>query len=119
MGLRGTRRAIWKTIRELAAVKAEEEDFLGTGIAESTEVLARIEGWEKKRDGLSKVVGEIEGGGNSERVQGLKSEAVHLQGEIEEMEVRLVQMKRRYRELTDEIAELENNVQAKLSSMER
>lgn len=116
MGLRSTRRAIWRTIRELADIKAQEDTFLESSNADDAEVLAQIEGWEKKHEGLTKVIGEIEGGGNSAAVRGLKDEAAHLVVEMDEMESRLAQMKNRYRKLTDEIAELENNVHAKLSS---
>jgi hypothetical protein len=111
-----TRRAIWKTILECASLKAEEDALVKEELEGNHLILEQLEGWENKREGLRKTITDIESEDTKAKVQSLKEEANHLQDEINDMELRLAQMRTRHRKILDEIDEKENSVQSKLSS---
>ncbi|KAK5019116.1 hypothetical protein LTR39_000580 [Cryomyces antarcticus] len=116
IGLRGARRGIWRAIRELAEIKAEEAAMLQEDMDRNHMVLSQIEGWEKKREGLDKQIEDIRDNEDGSRAQSLKHEADSLQNEINEMELRLSEMRTRHRLITAELSVIENSVQSKLSS---
>ncbi|KAF1990440.1 hypothetical protein K402DRAFT_390059 [Aulographum hederae CBS 113979] len=116
LGLKGARRGIWRTIHELAAVKAQQNDVLENHIEEDQEILDRIEGWENKQHGLQKEVLKIEESQDGDKTRELHEEADRLQIEINEMESRLAALKMQHRNLVSEISTVDNTVQAQLSS---
>ncbi|KAF2102442.1 hypothetical protein NA57DRAFT_32330 [Rhizodiscina lignyota] len=116
VGLRTARRGIWQTIRQLSVVKNEQDGYLGADQQEDERILEQIDMWERKRTGLQRKMSEIEEQEGSEDVTTLQRDADTLGGEIEELEIRLAQMKTRHRQMLEEIADIENAVQSKLSS---
>lgn len=116
MGLRAARRGIWQTIRQLSAVKTEQDGYMEADQLEDERTLQQIDAWERKQTGLQREMREIEEQEGGDGVQSLQSEADKLSGEIQEIEIRLAQMKTRHRKLLDEISSIENSVQSKLSS---
>lgn len=116
LGLHGARRRILSTIQELSSVKSEEGRILETQVRERDEVLQQVEGFGKKKDGLEREIAGIEGQDESRRLSDLRDEARSVEGEIHELETKLYQMRAVHRRLTAQISELNNSVQAKLSS---
>ena len=113
VGLRAARRSIWKTIRDLATIKAEEDHLIEGDLILAEEVLTKVARWEQKEEGLTKKIESIVSGA---KVDNLQSQASQLAKDIEDTEIRLAQMKTKHRRLMSEISEIENSVQAKLSS---
>ncbi len=114
--LRGARRRISSTMQELSLVKGEESQILEAEVGERDEVLKQVEGFGKKKDGLEQEIAGIEGEDESRRVSELKDEARTVEIEIHELETKLFEMKAKHRHLMAQISELDNSVQAKLSS---
>lgn len=116
LGLHGARRRILSTIQELSFIKSEEAQTLETEIRVRDEVLQQVEGFGKKKDGLEQEIAGIEGQDESRRLSELKDEAKRVEVDIHQLETKLYQMKAMHRRLTEQISELDNSVQAKLSS---
>ncbi len=116
VGLHGARRRILHTIQELSLVKGEESQILQAEIKERDEVLRQVEGFGRKRTGLEQEIAGIQSKDEARRIPELRDEARSVELEIHELETKLLQMRARHRHLTAQISELENSVQAKLSS---
>lgn len=116
LGLHGARRRILSTIQELSSIKSEEGRILETQVRGRDEVLQQVEGFGKKKDGLELEIAGIEGQDESRRLSDLRDEASSVEGEIHELETKLYQMRAVHRRLTAQVSELNNSVQAKLSS---
>ncbi|KAK8196031.1 hypothetical protein M8818_007183 [Zalaria obscura] len=116
LSLRSARRAIHTTIRKLALLKAQEAQYLDPDVEECAAVLEQIEAWERKRHALEQGTNKIKSGQRSEKVIRLRNEADNLQHEINDVEARLAELKQQQRRLRKEAEEVENMVQAKLSS---
>jgi hypothetical protein len=114
--LGSARRAIWKTVLDCADVKKEEDALLKQELRDDQAVLHQLESWFSKRHGLREKIAAIENEDTNARSASLKEEATRLESEIQDMEVRLAQMKTRHRQLVNEIADVGNSVQSKLSS---
>ncbi len=114
--LGSARRAIWKTVLNCADVKKEEDALLKQELSNNQAVLQQLESWFSKRHGLREKIRTIENEDTNAGSSSLKEEATRLESEIQDMEVRLVQMKTRHRRLVNEIADVGNSVQSKLSS---
>lgn len=114
--LRGARRRILRTIKELSYVKSEESQILEEEVRGRDDVLKQVEGFGKKRSGLEQEITGIEREDESRRVIELRDEARTVEVEIHELETKLFQMKAKHRNLIAQISELDNSVQAKLSS---
>jgi hypothetical protein len=110
------RREIWRTILECAAVKAEENALLEAEQHDSLDMLDDIKVWERKRAGLRKEIESIEHEDVGVRTRALKEQADQLQQEITETEQRLSRMRTQHRQLLDEISDMDNSVQSKLST---
>ncbi|KAI9876917.1 MAG: hypothetical protein M1830_005294 [Pleopsidium flavum] len=116
VSLRGARRGILGTMWELSLVKSEESRILEVGVGERDEVLKQVEGFAKKRSGLEEEIVGIKSEEESRRVSELRDEARSVEVEMHELETKLSQMKAKQRHLMARITELDNSVQAKLSS---
>ena len=116
LGLRDARRALYRTILDCATLKDEEGRLVQLELDHNEAVLGQIYDWEDRRNGLQKEIKRIEHQDNDDKIRSLQEDASRLQTEIEDMELRLSQMKNRYRQLLHEIKDLENSVQSQLSS---
>lgn len=116
IGLHGARRRILSTIQELSFLKSEESRSLQAEVRGRDEILQQVEGFGKKKDGLEQEIAGIGGQDESRRLLELKDEAKRVEVDIQEMETKLYQMQAMHRRLTAQISELDNSVQAKLSS---
>jgi len=114
--LGSARRGIWKTVLDCAAIKEEEDKLLKQELREDQAVLQQLEAWTVKDHGLREKITAIENEDTGAKSHALKEEASRLESEIQDMEVRLAQMKTRHRQVADEIANVENSVTSKLSS---
>ena len=115
-GLLSARRGIYKTVRELVAIKTQEEALTKEERRQSESVLQHLEAWGKKRAGLQKQIGTIQHEDVELKTRHLQTEADALQEEITQTEQKLARMRRRHRSLLEEIAQVDNSVQSKLSS---
>ena len=116
VSLRDARKGLYVTMRRLALLKAEESQQLQPELVECNSNVSRIDLWEKKRAGLQERIHKIEVGEGQQRVLQLRGQADEMQNEINEVEARLADLKRTQRKLRREAEEVENTVQAKLSS---
>ncbi|KAK0113604.1 hypothetical protein ONS95_013849 [Cadophora gregata] len=128
VGLRGARRGLLRDMEELVAVKKEEVGVL-TGEVERREVvLEKVDGWEKRIEGVRGQLSGYSGSGAADPGEGdaggeeaqeiaeLRTEERAVDNEILEMEDRLAQMKARKRWLGERITESINRREARLSS---
>ncbi|KAL5327677.1 hypothetical protein ACEPPN_005378 [Leptodophora sp. 'Broadleaf-Isolate-01'] len=130
VGLRGARRGLLRDMEELVAVKREEVGILNGEIGRREVVLGKVEGWEKRIEGVRGQLSEYSGAGGAEPIEGvgdaggeeaqeiaeLRTEERAVENEILEMEDRLAQMKARKRWLGERIKESINRREARLSS---
>jgi hypothetical protein len=116
LSLGKARREIWRTILECAAVKAEENALLEAEQQDALEMLDDLKVWERKRAGLRKEIESIEHEDIGVRTRALKEQADQLQQEITDTEQRLSRMRTQHRQLLDEISDMDNSVQSKLST---
>ncbi|KAF2436826.1 hypothetical protein EJ08DRAFT_644422 [Tothia fuscella] len=116
LGLGPARRAIWKTILECAAVKEQQDAIIHDGIEENHAILEELGHWDSRGKELRKQMHTLEGEDTAAKSQSLQTEADTLQQEITDTEQRLARMRTRHRQLINEISDLDNSVQSKLSS---
>jgi hypothetical protein len=116
IGLRAARRGILRSMHELLSVKEEEKRIIAAGIQERRDAIREVYTFMTKQQGLKKTVSEIEHDRDGQRTNELKNEARDLEREIEELEVKLSEMRARHRHVVQEISYTENSVEAKLSS---
>lgn len=116
ISLNTARRGIYKRIRELASIKAEELDFLDSERGTVHEIWSRTEHWSQKRTGLLNRIQGIETQGAGSQVENMKTEARELEREIRSKEEELARLKTKHRRLQNEIADTENSVDARLAS---
>jgi hypothetical protein len=110
------RRGIFKSMRELASVKAHEENISRREMRDHQAIQRHLEGWNKKRASLRKEIDTIQHQDIRLRTQALQDEADRLQDEITQTEQKLAHMRRRHQALVGEISEIDNSVQSKLTS---
>ncbi|KAL1858578.1 hypothetical protein Plec18170_002778 [Paecilomyces lecythidis] len=116
IGLRAARRGILKSMRELLALKEEEQRILTIQSDERRNAIRQVESFMSKQKGLEHTISTIQNDHDSRRCHDLKDEARRLEHEISELENKLFEMKARHRSVVNEIAGVENSVEAKLSS---
>jgi len=116
LGLRGARRALHRTILECSKLKEQEGRLIQSELDRDKEVLGQLNDWEDRRTGLQKEIARIEQKDVESRKRALQDQSSKLHNEIQELELRLSQMKNRHRQLLHEIATLDNAVQSQLSS---
>lgn len=116
LGLRSARKGIYNSIVALAAVKEDELLAVDGSVRDKEASLARIDAWEKKREGLEEAASGVDASEETIRVQRLRQEADVLQEEINGVEVQLAELKTRHRRILKQAAAVENAVQAKLAS---
>ncbi|KAI9847451.1 MAG: hypothetical protein M1838_000870 [Thelocarpon superellum] len=116
IGLRAARRGIADTMQELALVKGEEETVIEAEMRDREGLLTRVEEWRQTREGLEAEIRRIKTTEEGQLVEDLQAQEKALQGEIHDMETRLYELKAKHLHLTSELSQIENAVQAKLSS---
>jgi hypothetical protein len=116
IGLREAREGIFKSIYDLLKLKEEERDILGFRLDERTDALEQIEKFSTKRAGLKDAISTIHNNDESHRSKELLEESQQLETEIQELETRLLEMKARHRHVTQELAQMEDAMESKLSS---
>ncbi len=114
--LRGARRGIYNVMLELVTVKEAETQMLDADVSENHVILETLDAWTTKQEGLDQEIGKISNGEQSLRVRSLREEATRLKSEMDDLELRLNQMRSQHRKIVAEISEVESSVQAKLSS---
>lgn len=110
------RRGIYKTVLDCAALKEEEDYLLRQELRHDQDVLQQLEAWSSKEHGLRDKIHTIENQDRGAKADELKQEATKLELEIRDMETKLAQMKTRHRRVMNEIADMENSVNSRLSS---
>lgn len=116
IGLRAVREGIFRTISDLLKLREEEREILTSHVGERQGALKQIDTFDTKRSGLEEAISTIHNDGESQRSRELREESYQLESDIHEMETRLSQMKARQRQVTEELSQLENTVESKLSS---
>lgn len=116
IGLRAAREGIFKSIYDLLKLREEERELLGFRDGERKDALIEVDEFSTKKSGLEEAISSIRNDRDSQRSTQLKDEAHTLVSEIRELETRLYEMKARHRHVMQEISEIENSVESKLSS---
>ncbi|KAJ6017810.1 hypothetical protein N7451_001189 [Penicillium sp. IBT 35674x] len=116
IGLRAAREGIFQSIYDLLKLREEEREILSSQTVERDNALHEIQGFTLRRNGLEEAISVIHNDRENGRAKQLQEEARGLETDIHEMEIRLYEMKAKHRHLVSEIADIENSVDAKLSS---
>ncbi|KAM0802662.1 hypothetical protein BDR22DRAFT_887452 [Usnea florida] len=116
VGLSGARRGIARAISDLARLKVEEGRILEEERLHRAEALSTVQRFESRKAGLQERINNIESEDTTRQVEDLKGEEKALDYEIRELETRLWEMKAKHRHLLQNIENLDNSVQSKLSS---
>jgi hypothetical protein len=116
IGLRAAREGIFQSIYDLLKLREEEREILFTQTHERDTALRDIQNFISKRSGLEEAISAIHGDSDSRRSKELEEEARNLETDIHELETRLYEMKAKHRHLVNEISQINNSVDAKLSS---
>jgi len=116
ISLQAARRGIYKRIQDLAAVKAEELDFLDEELSTVKSIWDQTERWSAKRSALEKKIKAIEHENAGSKADTMRDEAKKLEQDIRRKEEELWALKSKHRRLMNDIADVENSVEAKISS---
>ncbi|KAJ5920431.1 hypothetical protein N7516_011289 [Penicillium verrucosum] len=116
IGLRAAREGIFQSIYDLLKLREEEREILVSQTDERDYALRDIQGFLSRRAGLEDAITTIHGDEESRRSKQLEEEARNLETDIHELETRLYEMKAKHRHLVNEISDINNSVDAKLSS---
>ncbi|KAF2132217.1 hypothetical protein P153DRAFT_421218 [Dothidotthia symphoricarpi CBS 119687] len=116
VGLNAARLGIYKRVRQLASVKAEELDMLDEDLRSLQITVEKTESWSQKRSRLETTIKDIESEDAGAKTDTLQTEASKLEQEIRQKEEELWALKKRHRRVLDELSDTQNSVEAKLSS---
>ncbi|KAJ5498097.1 hypothetical protein N7453_007148 [Penicillium expansum] len=116
IGLRAAREGIFQSIYDLLKLREEEREILMYQTNERDNALHDIRSFLSRRTGLEDAITTIHGDEESRRSKQLEEEARNLETDIHELETRLYEMKAKHRHLVNEISDINNSVDAKLSS---
>ncbi|KAJ5964326.1 uncharacterized protein N7479_004202 [Penicillium vulpinum] len=116
IGLRAAREGIFQSIYDLLKLREEEREILTSQTNERDNALHDIESFLSRRNGLEEAINTIHGDEESRRSKQLEEEARDLEADMHELETRLYEMKAKHRHLLNEISNISNSVDAKLSS---
>ncbi|KAL3466016.1 hypothetical protein BJX64DRAFT_34799 [Aspergillus heterothallicus] len=116
IGLRAAREGIFTSMYDLLRLREEEQELLTLRLEEREYGLHEIETFKSKRSELESSISAINGNRDSQRSKELREEGLKLESEIHELENKLSQMKARHRFVAQELSQVENTVEAKLSS---
>ncbi|KAL4796798.1 hypothetical protein BDV19DRAFT_360464 [Aspergillus venezuelensis] len=116
IGLRSARQDIFTSMYDLMKLREEEQEILSLKQEEIGSGLGQIETFTTKRSGLKKAISAINDDRETQRSKELREESSQLEAQIHEMENTLAQMKAKHRHVAQELVQIENTVEAKLSS---
>ncbi|KAL5000057.1 hypothetical protein BDV10DRAFT_163271 [Aspergillus recurvatus] len=116
IGLRLAREGIFTSMQNLMRLREEELEIIASRQEEMDYGLTEIEKFNAKKSELEKAIAAINENRETRRSRELRAESTMLELEIHELENKLAQMKARHRHVTEELAQVENSVEAKLSS---
>lgn len=116
IGLRAARQGIFQSIYDLLKLREEERDILTSQADERDNALQEIQGFASRQGGLEEAISTIHNDRESQRVKQLQEEARGLETDIHDLETKLFEMKARHRHLVTRIGDIQNSVDAKLSS---
>ncbi|KAA8648992.1 uncharacterized protein ATNIH1004_004882 [Aspergillus tanneri] len=116
IGLRAAREGIFSSVYNLLKLREKEREVLASRFDERQDALMEIDGFGTKREGLEDALSTIHNNRESQRSKELRDESRQLESDIHEMETRLSQVKARHRQVTQELSQMENTVESKLSS---
>lgn len=116
LDLVSVRQAIYRAVRELSNVKGEEEALVKASLKGTETTVLKLESWDNKRTDLQKEIDTIQRQEIEGRTQTLQNEADKLQDEITEMEQQLNRMRQQHTNLLEQISQIENSVQSRLST---
>lgn len=116
IGLRGAREGIFKCIHDLLKLREEEREILASRVDERRDALIEVDEFSSKAAGLEEAISSINNSPENQQSRSLQEEARGLESDIHELETKLYEMKARHRNIVNEISQVENSVDAKLSS---
>lgn len=116
IGLRAARDGIFKCMRDLLELREEERETLAFRMTERKDALAEVNGFNLKAAGLEEAISTIQDSDENQRSRSLQEEARNLEADIRDLETKLYEMKAKHRHLVNEISQVGNSVDAKLSS---
>lgn len=116
IGLRAARQGIFLSIYDLLKLREEERDILLSQRDERDNALREIEGFTSRKDGLEEAISSIHNDRENQQAKQMQEEARGLETDIRELETKLYEMKAKHRNLISKISDIENSVDAKLSS---
>ncbi|KAL3473447.1 hypothetical protein BJX99DRAFT_198586 [Aspergillus californicus] len=116
IGLRAARQGIFLSIYDLLKLREEEQEILALGLQDRDRALDEVKAFSDKRAGLEKFISTINDDRETERSKELRDESSRIEAEIHDLENKLSQMKARHRHVAQELSQVENSVEAKLSS---
>lgn len=116
IGLRDARIGLYATIRRLAQLKAQESQYLTPNLDHFSSVVAQLDTWQRKSQGLQSKASQIRSGNDHKHALDLHKQADDMQNDIDDLEARLAQLKSDQRKLRIEAQEIENTISARLSS---
>ncbi|GAM88444.1 hypothetical protein ANO11243_064770 [Dothideomycetidae sp. 11243] len=119
ISLRDARKGLYMTMRRLALLKAEEMKDADARADVLTASFEQAQTWTDRRKKLVDRAQEIQGGTDAETAAELRDQASALQPEIEELEQRLLTLRNEQRKLRRLAEDVENRVQAKMSTYTR
>lgn len=117
--LQSAREGIFQSIYDLLKLREEEREIVTSQSNERSQALEHIEDFLSKRSGLEEAIATIQSENESQRSKQLEEEAQHLQTDIHELETKLYEMRAKHRHLVNQISQINNSVDAKLSSYTR
>ncbi|EAW10314.1 uncharacterized protein ACLA_047830 [Aspergillus clavatus NRRL 1] len=116
IGLRAAREGIFKSIYDLLKLREEERNILSFRVDERADALGEIDKFSTKKAGLKNAIASIHNNEGNQRSKELQDESHHLETEIRELETKLLEMKVRHRHVIQELSQMENAVESKMSS---
>ncbi|KAL2836557.1 hypothetical protein BJY01DRAFT_54678 [Aspergillus pseudoustus] len=116
IGLRAAREGIFTSMYDLLRLREEEHELLSFRLEERDVGLHEIETFSTKRSALESSISAINDNRDSQLSQELREESIKLETEIHEVENKLSQMKARHHHVVQELHQIENTVESKLSS---
>lgn len=116
ISLRAARKGILRSMSDLLSLREEEKRLLRQQIQQRQDAIEEVDTFTNKKAGLEKMLSDLENDREGNRARKLKGEAKGLEQEIEELELKLADMKARHRHIIQEVSRIENAVDAKLSS---
>ncbi|KPI45632.1 uncharacterized protein AB675_818 [Cyphellophora attinorum] len=114
--LRGARKGLGKTMSELVALKKEELHVIQAETRSRDGALRKAAAHKDKRRSLETAMQEAASDGSASSPAALRAEAASVEREIQELEVRLFELRSRHRHLLNRAEEHENVIESKLSS---